>query len=147
MIGNNLCQLFLTQELFDNTEVHLALLDFYLQASCRVHALVFFVVDMWLMVIIELLTLLLGSLEEIIKGAAKLDRWCKLSYKGISTLHTVELLKELSLRVVDRQAIHPFEAVGDIGVLHRFARLDKSFKAQWKPVMDQDQGKGIVKRL
>ena len=56
---------------------------------------------MRLMVVIKLLTLLLGSLEEIIKGAAELDRWREFPYKGITTLHTVELLKELSLGVVD----------------------------------------------
>ena len=100
---------------------------------------------MRLMVVIKLLTLLLSSLKEIIKGAAELDRWRKLSNEGISALHTVEFLKELGLGVVDRQAVHPFESVGDVGVLHGFARLDKSFKAQWKPVMDQDQGKGVVK--
>ena len=56
---------------------------------------------MWLLVIIELLTLLLGSLEEIIKVATELDRWREFSYEGISTLHTVELLKELSLGIMD----------------------------------------------
>ena len=70
------------------------------------------------MVVIKLLTLLLGSLEEIIKGAAELDRWRKLSNEGISALHTVEFLKELGLGVVNRQAVHPFESVGDVGVLN-----------------------------
>ena len=76
------------------------------------------------MVIIELLALLLSPLEEIIKGTAKLDRWSKFSDEGIAALHTVELLEELSLGVVDRQAVHPFESVGDVGVLYRFSRLD-----------------------
>ena len=82
--------------------MHLALLNLYLQAPRRVHALALLLKNLvMLMVVIQCQQLALGPFQQIVEASAELYRWCKLFDKGVTALQRVEFLEELGLGVVD----------------------------------------------
>ena len=128
--------------------MHLTLLNLYLQAPRRVHALALLLKNLvMLMVVIQCQKLALGPFQQIVEASAELYRWCKLFDKGVTALQRVEFLEELGLGVVDGQTVHPAEPVADVGVRDGFFRLHEPLEAQRQLVVDEQQGQRVVQRL
>ena len=56
-------------------------------------------------------------------------------------------MDKLSLRVMNRQAIHPAESVADVRICDRFLGLHESLEAQRQLVMDKHECECVVQRL